>query len=137
MSGAVIGLPKALLRGEALFVFIGALAAYGQIGASWRLFALLFIVPDLSMLGYLAGPRKGAIVYNIVHWYSLPLTCIGWGFLEHSPAFLSVGLIWVAHIALDRVIAAGLKYPNGFRFSHLGVFGKAPEADVQAAARPA
>lgn len=137
MAGFVTGLPKVLLRAEALFVLVGASAAYAQSGASWKLFALLFLVPDLSMLGYLAGQRIGAIVYNVAHWYSLPLTCIGWGFFGHSPDFLAVGLIWVAHIALDRVIGAGLKYSDGFRFSHLGVFGKAPSASVPIAAQPA
>ncbi len=31
------------------------------------LFVVLILAPDLSMLGYLAGSRVGAAVYNVVH----------------------------------------------------------------------
>lgn len=65
MSGFVTGIPKLLLRMEALAVFAAALMAYASLGMGWGRFALLFLVPDLSILGYLAGRRAGAILYNI------------------------------------------------------------------------
>jgi hypothetical protein len=37
------------------------------------MFAGLFLVPDASMLGYLVNARAGAVCYNIVHSYLLPL----------------------------------------------------------------
>jgi Domain of unknown function (DUF4260) len=30
-----------------------------------------------------------------------------------------VGLIWLAHIGIDRVLGYGLKYPTGFKDTHL------------------
>ena len=50
-----------------------SLAAYGLLGFSWLLFALLILAPDLSMFGYLAGPRIGAVAYNAVHTLIVPV----------------------------------------------------------------
>ena len=125
MSGIVTGAPKVLLRLEGLFVLIAAPAAYARLGASWWIFAILFLAPDLSMLGYLAGRKTGAAIYNVGHWYGLPIACIAWGMLGRSPQVLALGLIWCAHIGLDRALGYGLKYPDGFGFSHLGLIGKA------------
>ena len=38
-----------------------------RLGLPWYAFALLLLVPDLSAIGYLRGPRLGAFVYNVVH----------------------------------------------------------------------
>ncbi len=46
---------------------------YAFAGGSWWLFALLILAPDLSMLGYLAGPRVGAVAYNAFHILIVPL----------------------------------------------------------------
>jgi hypothetical protein len=125
MPGIVTGAPKALLRLEALFVVFATVAAYGRLGASWWLFAALLLVPDLSMLGYPAGRKVGAVLYNVGHWYGLPFACIAWGVFGQSSAVLAVGLIWAAHIGIDRTLGYGLKYPDDFGFSHLGLIGKA------------
>jgi Domain of unknown function (DUF4260) len=94
MSGIVTGTPKTLLRFEALFVVIAASAAYARMEASWWMFAALFLVPDLSMLGYLAGPKVGAALYNAGHWYGLPFVCLIWGMLGDAPQITAIGLIW-------------------------------------------
>ena len=41
-------------------MFLGSILAYHWQLGSWWTFAALFLVPDLSMLGYLAGPSVGA-----------------------------------------------------------------------------
>ena len=124
MSGTVTGTPKVLLRLENLFVLVAASAAYGRQSAGWWLFAVLFFAPDLSMLGYLAGRKAGAALYNAGHWYVLPFACIAWGVFGHAQV-LAAGLIWAAHIGFDRALGYGLKYADGFGFSHLGLLGKA------------
>ncbi|MER0238348.1 DUF4260 domain-containing protein [Fulvimarina sp. MAC8] len=126
MTGFATGTPKLLLRAEAAIVLAVAISIYHHIGASWTLFALLLLVPDLSMLGFLAGPRIGARVYNAAHWYGTPMIACYVGFLWDVPMLLAIGLIWIAHIAFDRLIGAGLKYENGFRFTHLGEYGAKP-----------
>lgn len=129
MLGIVTGAPKILLRLEALFVAVAAAAAYGQLGASWWLFAALFLLPDLSMMGYLAGRKVGATLYNVGHWYGLPFACIAWGAFDHAPQILAVGLIWSAHIGVDRALGYGLKYSDGFGVGHLGLIGKARQRE--------
>ena len=55
------------LRAEGLATFVAGLAGFLYLGLPWWGFALLLIVPDVSMVGYLRGPRLGAIVYNVAH----------------------------------------------------------------------
>ncbi len=64
--------PAVLVRLEGLAVFALAITLYAWTGGSWVIFLLLFLAPDLSMLGYLAGPRGGAATYNLVHTYTTP-----------------------------------------------------------------
>jgi hypothetical protein len=125
MTGSVTGAPRALLRLEGLFVLIAACAAYARLGGNWWLFAALFLVPDLSMLGYLAGRKAGAALYNLGHGYALPFAAIGWGVFGRDTLALDVGLIWAAHIGFDRFLGYGLKYGEGFGATHLGLKGKA------------
>ncbi|MBW8734606.1 MAG: DUF4260 domain-containing protein [Asticcacaulis sp.] len=128
MSGTVTGAPQTLLRLEGLFVLIAACAVYAKMGGNWWLFAALFLVPDLFMLGYLAGRKAGAALYNLGHWYALPLGAIAWGVWGNNPLALDIGLIWGAHIGFDRALGYGLKYADGFGSSHLGMKGKAAKA---------
>lgn len=123
--------PITWLRFEALFVFALTLALYAWTGASWGLFALLFLVPDLSMLGYLANPRIGAFAYNLAHAYAGPVLLAGLGICldtwQGSAGLFDTvapyALIWAAHIAFDRVLGYGLKSPLGFKITHLGRIG--------------
>ena len=107
-------------RLEGLAFLVAAVAAYAAIGASWWLFALLLLVPDLSMAGYWAGNRIGQITYNIVHAYVLPLALALVGFGLGQSLLLAIGLIWLAHIGMDRAVGYGLKEAEGFKFTHLG-----------------
>ena len=58
------GAVQAIPRLEGLAALAAAATLYAQAGYSWRLFAVLFLVPDVGMLGYLAGPKVGAAAYN-------------------------------------------------------------------------
>lgn len=109
-----------LLRLEGLAVLGLAVAAYASLDASWLLFALLLLVPDVSMIGYLKDPRLGARTYNAVHTYVGPavLGAAAWaGTYELTGA---IALIWAAHIGMDRMLGFGLKYPSAFGDTHLG-----------------
>jgi len=119
MTGFVTGIPKVLLRLEGLGVLVVATAWYAKLDASWWLFAVLILAPDLSMVGYLAGKKVGAALYNATHWYIPPLALIAWGMAGHAPVALAVGLVWAAHIGLDRALGYGLKYAEGFGMTHL------------------
>jgi Domain of unknown function (DUF4260) len=111
--------PGFLLRLEGGCVLVLGIICYREIHASWILFAVLLLVPDLAMLGYLRGARIGAAVYNLVHTLSAPIALIACAVLGKSMWLLPYGLIWISHIALDRLLGFGLKYPTRFNDTHL------------------
>ncbi len=112
-------LPPILLRMEGAIVLVLSVLLYILNGGGWILFVLLFLVPDLSMLGYLGGSRAGAISYNLFHNYVPPGLLVAFGLFAASPLLASVALVWFAHIGFDRMVGFGLKYPNDFFDTHL------------------
>jgi Domain of unknown function (DUF4260) len=124
MSGETTGTVRLILRLEALCILMAALLAYSKLGFGWGTFALFFLTPDISFLGYLAGSRVGAIAYNTAHSYIGAIACVASGFLLPAPALLCAGIIWCAHIGFDRALGYGLKYSSGFGFTHLGIIGR-------------
>ena len=111
--------PAAMLRVEGATMLAGSVLLYWTGGGSWWLFALLLLAPDLSMLGYLAGSRVGAFAYNAFHSYPLPAALGLVGLFVGAPLAVSVALVWFAHIGMDRLLGYGLKYPTGFKDTHL------------------
>lgn len=121
LNDEVRSVPRTLLRLEGLAEFCVLTAVYAWGGHSWWLFGALFLVPDLSMLAYLVNARFGAIVYNTVHTSVGPGLLGGAGFLFGFPLLPWIAVIWAAHIGLDRTFGYGLKYGNGFKYTHLGI----------------
>jgi hypothetical protein len=111
--------PRLLLRLEGLVAAIAAVVLYAHADGSWRLFALLILAPDLSILGYLAGNAAGAAAYNLIHSDVLPLGLALFGYATGQPLIQHLALIWLAHIGIDRTLGFGLKYGAGFRDNHL------------------
>jgi hypothetical protein len=122
-TGTVTGGLRTLLRLEGLTLFAGMTLLYAVWGGSWWVYFVVFLVPDVSFAAYLAGPRIGAIVYNAAHSYMAPMALMTTGFATDSPLTLSIALIWLAHIGIDRALGYGLKYSAGFGFTHLGRIG--------------
>lgn len=114
-----------LLRSEGAVVALASVAAYAHLGASWWLFAACWLLPDLSILGYLAGPCWGARCYNAFHTYILPAVLAGSAIGLHAHGLLPIVLIWANHIGVDRALGYGLKYATGFGWTHLGRTGHA------------
>jgi hypothetical protein len=132
----VIGIPPkavtALLRLDGLAVATAAIVAFALAGGNWWLFALLILAPDLAFLAMGLGPKRTAMVYNVVHSYTWPVILIGAGLLTPVTWLLPVGLIWAAHIGIDRAVGYGLKYPDSIETTHLGLIGKARKAATRA-----
>jgi hypothetical protein len=109
-----------ILRCEAVAGLLASLLLYARTDGDWLLFAALVLIPDLSMFGYLAGPRIGQFYYNIAHSTTLPWLVFAAGTCLALPAAAAVALIWIAHIFFDRALGFGLKYKTGFADTHLG-----------------
>src|SRR5262245_50137327 len=119
------GTVRTILRLEGVAMLALSAAAYSQWSQhGWGLFALLFLAPDLPMVGYLAGSRTGAVTYNVVHAYVGPAALACAGVLWLGPLCLAIALIWSAHIGFDRALGYGLKLPAGFQYTHLGPIGR-------------
>jgi len=108
------------LRIEALVWFVLSLCFYEYVNGSWWLFLILFFVPDLSILGYLMGPKRGALIYNIAHAQVWGAILLSIGVIFRHPISFHCGLIWLSHIFFDRMLGIGLKHDDGFKNTHLG-----------------
>jgi hypothetical protein len=117
-------LPIPFLRTEGAVLLGLAVFLYARQDAGWLLFALLFLAPDVGMLGYVGGERLGAIAYNCTHTYLPPGALAVAGVLLQSSTVVAVALVWFAHIGLDRLLGYGLKDVTGFRDTHLGRIGR-------------
>jgi hypothetical protein len=116
------------LRTESAVELAAVATAYALTGGNWWLFAALFLLPDIAMLGYLRGPRIGALAYNLAHWAVPAAALAAFGWWTGQALALHIGLIWLAHIAFDRAMGYGLKLPTAFGDTHLGRIGKANPA---------
>jgi hypothetical protein len=123
-NGFVTGNLRWLLRLEGLAIFLFSLMAYEFMGFPWGFFILVFLVPDLSLFAYFHSAKVGAIAYNIMHSYVLPLMLFAYGFFVSSSEVDRVAIIWIAHIGFDRALGYGLKYSRGFRYTHFGKIGR-------------
>lgn len=123
-TGAATGGVRTMLRLEGLVLFLGMTLLYYQWEGSWLVYVLLFLVPDISFAAYLISPRAGALAYNATHTYLAPVALMTFGFAGSGPLVLSIAMIWLAHIGIDRALGYGLKYERGFGFTHLGRIGK-------------
>lgn len=105
---------------------IAAVAAvlYERSGANWWLFAALWLAPDLSILGYLGRPCRAARIYNAFHTYAMPGLLALMGYVLHAQGVFPIALIWANHIGVDRALGYGLKYGEGFQWTHLGRIGR-------------
>ncbi|UXN06988.1 DUF4260 domain-containing protein [Bartonella sp. HY761] len=115
--------PNHILRIEALFFLVAVIFIYWKMQGSWLLFAILFFVPDISIIAYKVSRGIGSTIYNLFHTTIFAVILVVIGLAIDNQNLLSIGLIWAAHIEFDRVLGYGLKYPTGFQDTHLGKIG--------------
>jgi hypothetical protein len=111
--------PRTLLHLEGAVVAVAAVTLYFHLGYPWWLLVVLALAPDLSMVGYAAGTRVGAVAYDVAHTYAIPVALAAVGVLADVELAVQIALVWAAHIGVDRAIGYGLKYPTGFQDTHL------------------
>ena len=115
---------KSLLKLEELAQLLLAVLVFAHLPFAWWVLPATFLLPDLSMLGYLAGPRVGAISYNLAHHKALAIGVGVAGWALGLPLVVLAGTILLFHSAFDRLLGYGLKYATGFQDTHLGRVGK-------------
>ncbi|SNR93866.1 DUF4260 domain-containing protein [Hymenobacter mucosus] len=113
---------KTLLKTEELAEAFLALVVFASLPYAWWVLPATFLLPDLSMIGYVAGPRVGAFCYNVAHHKALAVVgVLGWWL--GLPVLMLAGTVLLFHSAFDRMLGYGLKYMTGFQDTHLGRVG--------------
>jgi len=107
---------------EAAMLGISLYALY-FLKVEWWFYLLLLLGPDVSMIGYVAGNRIGAIIYNIFHHKAVAIIFFTYGLANQIWIFQVIGIILFGHSSLDRMLSYGLKYFAGFKHTHLGEIG--------------
>ena len=116
--------PVLVQRLEGAALAAAATFAFFYLGFPWWAFLVLLVAVDLFALGYVAGPRLGAVVYNLGHSLILPAVVVVVYLVVGAPQLLALASVWLAHIGIDRALGYGLKYPQAFGLTHLGSIGK-------------
>lgn len=113
-----------LIKIEELFLFLLSIYLFIQLDYAWWWYALLFLAPDLGMIGYLMTPQVGAQTYNLLHHKAIAVALFLIGAGLSIPPLQLAGVIILGHSSADRVLGYGLKYPDAFQHTHLGWIGK-------------
>jgi uncharacterized protein DUF4260 len=113
------------IRADAAVILVVTLWAVSATHSNWWWFFALVLLPDLSMIGYLLGPRVGAVAYNAGHMYAWSVGLLALGLARDAPFETTAALSWIAHIALDNALGYGLKLRTGFEYTALGPIGRA------------
>ncbi|MBM7644502.1 hypothetical protein JOD45_000695 [Scopulibacillus daqui] len=110
---------RKIIHLEGFIILMGTIYLYSFNDFNWWVFFLFLLVPDISVLAYFINQRIGAVIYNLFHTYSISIFNLLIGALCHQELMLAVGLIWTAHIAMDRMLGFGLKYNTSFQDTHI------------------
>jgi Domain of unknown function (DUF4260) len=120
---------KLLLTLEEVAQFVLSFVLYVFVGDTWWHFFAWLLAPDISMLGYLAGPKIGAWTYNFFHHKALAISLFIFGLYTDLEWVGLAGLVLLGHSAMDRVFGYGLKHLDSFSHTHLGWIGKGQKND--------
>ncbi len=118
-SIALMSPQKIMLHLEALAVFIATIAIYFNQGFGTLTFVVLLLAPDLAFVVYAMDKKAGIHAYNLAHFVAFPAALIGISIIGDWSTGVQFGLIWLAHITMDRSIGYGLKYTDDASHTHL------------------
>ena len=115
---------KNIIKLEEMTMLAISIAALYSWNVAWWLYLLMALAPDISMLGYVAGNKVGAFCYNFFHHKGIAIVLFVTGLFLDSDLLVFSGVILFGHSSMDRMFGYGLKYEEGFKFTHLGEIGK-------------
>lgn len=115
---------KRIIQVEELAMFLLSIFLFSQLSFAWWWFPVLILSPDISMIGYAAGNKFGALTYNFFHHKALAISVYILGCYLQNEIIQSAGIILFGHSSMDRFFGYGLKTFAGFKSTHLGEIGK-------------
>lgn len=119
-------LMKSIVSLEYAVAAVLVMAFYVIVGGfDWWWLFILFLVVDISAVGYFINSKVGALTYNLGHSLVGPGVIALLYIMLREEALLFITLVWLFHIFVDRALGYGLKHTKGFHHTHLGPIGKA------------
>ncbi|HMI08170.1 MAG TPA: DUF4260 domain-containing protein [Flavobacterium sp.] len=115
---------KTLIQLEESGLLLLGIYLFSLLDYQWWWFLVLILAPDFSMIGYAAGNKTGAYVYNFFHHLAIAVLVYLVGIYSSNSLLQLTGVILFSHSSMDRVFGYGFKYESGFRTTHLGEIGK-------------
>lgn len=115
---------KTTLKLEELALFGLSIYLFTRLDFAWWYFPALILLPDIGMIGYAFGTRIGALIYNLFHHKGLAVIILLLGYWIGNDWVALIGIILFGHASMDRIFGYGLKYPDHFKNTHLGVIGE-------------
>lgn len=109
-----------ILKTEELLMFFLSVYLFNLLTFKWFVFAVLFLTPDISMLGYLINNKTGQRTYNLFHHKGIAMILYLTGLYFKNELIQLAGIILFGHSSLDRFFGFGLKLQEGFKYTHLG-----------------
>lgn len=114
---------KTIIKLEEVMMLALGIYLFDQLDFAWWWFVVLLLAPDIGMLGYLFGNKVGAATYNLFHHKGIAVLVYLMGAYIAMPVLQLAGIILFSHSSFDRALGYGLKYDNGFKYTHLGEIG--------------
>lgn len=115
---------KNSIKLEELAMWAVSIYALTLLDAAWWWYLVLFLAPDISMLGYAAGNEIGAACYNLFHHKGIAIAIFVTGLAIKNELLQLTGITLFGHASMDRLFGYGLKLKQGFKYTHLGLIGK-------------
>lgn len=114
---------KSILKIEEVFMMGLGIYLFSLLPYDWWWFLVLFLAPDIGMIGYLFSNKTGAMLYNLFHHKGIAIAIYLLGVYLASPLGQLTGVMLFSHASFDRIMGYGLKYDKGFKYTHLGEIG--------------
>lgn len=114
---------KTIIKLEEVMMLALGIYLFDQLDFAWWWFVVLLLAPDIGMLGYLFRNKIGAATYNLFHHKGIAVLVYLMGAYIAMPVLQLAGIILFSHSSFDRALGYGLKYDNGFKYTHLGEIG--------------
>jgi hypothetical protein len=111
---------NSILKVEEGFLFLLSIYLFSLLQYRWWLFPAFILLPDIGILGYLLNNKTGAIIYNFFHHKGLAILVYFIGLYFPNEIMQLAGIIIFGHASMDRLFGYGLKYPDNFKYTHLG-----------------
>jgi hypothetical protein len=115
---------KKVIALEEAAMLVLSVVLFSKLTFAWWWYLALILTPDLSMLLYAVNSRVGAMAYNFFHHKAVAIVVYIGGLYLNNEVIQMIGLILFGHSGMDRMLGYGLKYPDSFQNTHLGLIGK-------------